>query len=85
MDTKLQELLDKIRSFHQLQQKVHLTKKPTIKFPTGKWYNGLIMQYLSDKQKILFLDDKEDAVEIFLFEIMDVEPYRERKKNEKKI
>lgn len=70
-------ILDKVRNFHQLERKVHVTKIPTIKFPRGKYHNGFISQYLGDKQKIIFLDDKDGPTEIFFFEIADVELYTE--------
>lgn len=72
-----QDMLDKVRNFHQLQRKVHLTKIPSIKFPKGKWHNGMIVSYLADKKKIIFLDDDYGPIEIFFFEIGDVELWRE--------
>lgn len=69
-------IIDKIRNFHQLERKVHVTKIPSIKFPKGKWHNGFISQYLHEKQKIIFLDDKDGPVEIFFFEIGDVELFQ---------
>lgn len=75
--TRNEMIEDKIKGFFQLQRKVHLTKTPSIKYPRGKFYNGFISQYLQAKSKIIFLDDVEGPVEIFFFEIADLELYKE--------
>ena len=66
---------DKINYFSTQQCKVHLTKKPTPKFPRGKFHNGIVAQVYDDF--ILFLDEKEGQIEVLFFEISDIEKYRE--------
>lgn len=67
-------IIDKVNNFNNLQRKVHLTKTPSVKYPGGKFYNGMIGQVYNDK--ILFDDDKEGMVEIYFFEIADIELFR---------
>lgn len=70
---------EKIRNFYRLQCKVHLTKMPTPKFPKGKFQNGFIIDVLKDK--IIFLEDIEGRVEIFFFDISDIEQFNDRGDN----
>jgi len=64
---------DKLKYFCQQQIKVHITKIPTIKYPKGKFHNGLILDILKDK--ILFNDNIENDIEILRFDISDVEAF----------
>lgn len=67
---------EKINNFYTIQRKVHITKTPSLKYPRGKFHNGYITEKLNDK--LLFMDDVEGAIEIFFFEIADIELYQER-------
>lgn len=72
-----QVIQEKIKNFYRLQTKVHLNKIATPKFPKGKFHNGFIVDVLNDK--IIFLDDVEGNIDIFFFEIADVEQFNEVK------
>ena len=67
---------EKINYFYGGQCKVHITKVPNAKFPKGKFHNGIITTIYDDK--ILFLDDVDDATEIFFSEIADIDKFKER-------
>lgn len=81
--TRQEIIQDKIRFFLNQQSKVHLVTVPSIRFPKGKFYNGIIIQVFDNF--ILFNDPIEDRfhpTKIFISEIDDIEEYNENKRGE---
>lgn len=66
---------DKVHDFYILETKVHLTKRPSNRYPYGKFLNGNIMEIFSNKFR--FNDDKEGIINIYFFEVADVEAYKQ--------
>ena len=73
---------DKILFFMQEKIKIHITMKPTSRFPNGKFYNGFIKEIVDkDNPNLLyfkFLDDVEGLLRLFPEDIDDMEEFKEK-------
>lgn len=61
--------------------KVHVTLKPTSRFPNGKFYNGYIKEICNSNPAfayVKFQDDVEGLIRLFPEDFDDIEEYREK-------
>lgn len=85
MDTLTQmqrDVIDKLNGFEISGKRIYIKTRPSVKFPRGKFFVGIIRFVTPEKGIVNILDDEEGFVDIYLSQIMspdDIEEARRKK------
>ena len=59
-------ILDKLRDCITTQKKYHILTAASMRYPGGRFYNGIVVRFTEDHKKIVMMEEKEGIVEIYI-------------------